>query len=92
MEIVAASTDLSNVVVRLGGFHLVMSYLRSVGYIMSGTGLETLWETIYAAGSVIHMSTGHAYARAVRALMLTSAALSSILLTNHDDMYDEEQR
>ena len=38
------------------------------------------------------MSTGHAYARAVQAHMLTSAALSSILLMNHDDMYDEEQR
>ena len=73
-EIVDASTDLPNVVVRLGGFHLVMSYLGSDGYIMIGTGLENLWETVCAARSVKHMSTGHAYARAVRAHMLTSAA------------------
>ena len=59
---------------------------------MSGTGLETLWKTVYAVGSVIHMSTGHTYARAVREHMLISATLSSIFVMNHDDMYDEEQR
>jgi hypothetical protein len=84
-EIVAASKDLPNVVVRLGGFHLLMSYMGSVGYIMDGSGLSTLWETVYAAGSVIHMMTGHAYARAVRAHLLTSAALCSLLLLKLED-------
>jgi hypothetical protein len=44
-----------------------MSYLSPIGFIMGGNGFETLWETVDAAGSVIHMMTGHAYARAVRA-------------------------
>jgi len=88
-EIVAASTDLPDVVVRLGGFHLLMSYLGSVGYIMGGSGLDSLWETVYAAGTVIHMMTGHAYSRAVRAHILTSAALFSLLLTNNGVLDDE---
>lgn len=91
-EIVAASTDLPDVVVRLGGFHLLMSYLGSIGYIMGGSGLDTLWETVYAAGTVIYMMTGHAYVRAVRAHILTSAALFSLLLPNNEDLIDESQR
>ena len=91
-EIVAASTDLPHAVVRLGGFHLLMSYLGSVGYIMGGSGLDTLWETVYAAGTVIHMMTGHAYARAVRAHILTSAALFCLMLTSSQDLNDESQK
>jgi len=87
-EIVAASTDLSNVVVRLGGSHLLMSYLGSIGFIMGGSGTEAMWETVYAAGTVTHMLTGHAYARAH---LLTSAALSAMLLLKHDQL-DDDQR
>jgi len=57
-EIVAASTDLSNVVVRLGGSHLLMSYLGSIGFIMGGSGTEAMWETVYAAGTVTHNADG----------------------------------
>lgn len=42
MEIVAGSedsSDLSKIVVRLGGFHLIMSYLGCVGRIMEGSGI-----------------------------------------------------
>jgi len=55
-EIVAASNNLHKVVVRLGGFHLLMSYLGSIGQIMSGSGLAELWERVYAKGSVVHMA------------------------------------
>ena len=39
-----------------------MSYLGTIGYVMSGNGLENLWETVYAPNTVAHMLTGHAYA------------------------------
>ena len=32
----------SSLIIRLGGFHLLMSYLGSVGYIMVGSGLAEL--------------------------------------------------
>ena len=43
VEIVEASQDLAGVVVRLGGFHLLMSYMGAMGYIMPGSELEDLW-------------------------------------------------
>ena len=79
-EIVESSPDLSLIFVRLGGFHLLMSYMGSVGYIMAGTGLDSLWETVYASNTVVHMLTEHAYARAIRAHLISFAAIVSILL------------
>ncbi|ELU13381.1 hypothetical protein CAPTEDRAFT_209293 [Capitella teleta] len=57
IEIVASDEILQGVVVRLGGFHLLMSFMGSVGYIMGGSGLEVLWESVYAPASVVHMMT-----------------------------------
>ncbi|KAK5638255.1 hypothetical protein RI129_012550 [Pyrocoelia pectoralis] len=74
------SEELRNVVVRLGGFHLLMSYLGAIGYIMSESGIEDLWTTVYAADSVKKMLTGHAYARALRAHIMSFTALGIIIL------------
>lgn len=64
----AAPTDpMSKIFVRLGGFHLLMSFLGSIGFIMAGSGLEEAMETIYAPRAVVHIMNGHAYERAVRA-------------------------
>lgn len=71
MEIVAGSEESSKIVVRLGGFHLLMSYLDCIGRIMEGSGIESLWETVYGRATLKHMLTGHAFARAVRAYVLT---------------------
>jgi len=79
-DIVEASPELDSIIVRLGGFHLAMSYMGSIGFIMKGSGLEDLWETVYAPNSIEHMLTGHAYARALRSHFLTSAALTSLII------------
>ena len=83
-EIVAASRDLDKVVVRLGGFHMLMSYLDSIWHIMNGSGLADLWERVYAKGFVVHMLTGHAFSRAVRAHILTLHAFLHVLLEDAD--------
>lgn len=77
----AATPDsrLSRVEVRLGGFHLLMSFLGAIGMIMGGSGLEELWNTIYAKNSVIHMISGRQYSRALRAHFLTQQALTHLL-------------
>ena len=77
VKIVMSSPDLPNIFVRLGGFHLLMSYMGSLGFIMAGSRLESMWETVYAPNSIQHMLTGHAYSRALRAHILSSAAISS---------------
>ena len=61
-----------------------MSYLRSIGYIMGDSGLRNLWETAYAHNSVNHMLIGHAYARALRAHMLSEVSLVAHLLETPD--------
>ena len=54
-----------------------MSDMGSIGYVMGGGGLEDLWETVYAPNIVIHMMTGHAYARVLHAHLLSSVAIVS---------------
>ncbi|KAG1690318.1 KH domain-containing protein 3 [Nymphon striatum] len=81
-EIIAASPELKTcLVTRLGGFHLIMSYMGAIGYNMDGSGLDVLWQTVYAGATVQHMLNGHAYARALHAHFLTSAALTTLLLS-----------
>lgn len=86
-EIVAASEDtseLSKITVRLGGFHLLMSFLGSIGYIMAGSDLKEVLSVIYAPNSVDKMLNGHAYVRAVRGHTLLHLALSTIIYKDID--------
>ena len=83
VEIVESSHLLKDkIFIRLGGFHLLMSYMGSIGYIMNGSGLEVLWGQVYAGNTVVHMMAGHAYSRALRAHFLTSPALVSFFTSN----------
>jgi hypothetical protein len=77
-EIVQATV--MNVFCRLGGFHMLMSFIGSVGSVMSGSGLSDVLEVIYGPNAVCHMLTGKAYARALRGYLLLDAALSVLLL------------
>lgn len=82
-------SELSNVIIRLGGFHLVMSFLGCIGFIMKGSGLKELLSTIYAPNSVDKMLTGHAYARAIRGHLLVQLSLAKCVL-NDINFNDEE--
>ena len=37
---------IKSVVLRLGGFHLQISFLGSIGHLMAGSGLQELFETV----------------------------------------------
>ena len=78
VEIINAKS--MNIVCRLGGFHLLMSFLGSIGKLMEGSGLTELLEIIYGSNTVKHIMTGKAYARALRAHFLTQSALETLLL------------
>ena len=47
-------------VIILGGFHLMMSYMESVGTLMKGSGLEEALTTCYGSNTVENMITGKA--------------------------------
>lgn len=91
-EIVCSSSDprLKSVVVRLGGFHLLMSFLGAIGFIMSGSGLKELLMLIYAPATVDKMLAGHAYSRAIGGHLLAYLALGKILLKSVDFTSDEQ--
>lgn len=54
-EIVSAApkeSDLSKIVIRLGVFHLLMSFFGSIGNIMQGSGIKEVLSLIYAPNSL----------------------------------------
>lgn len=72
-------SPIKKIVLMLGGFHMKMSYLGCIGYLMSGSGLQEVIEQIYAPNSVIKMLNGKAIARSIRAHLLLYAALNAII-------------
>ena len=43
---------IQNCILRLGGFHMCMSFLGAIGYLMQGSGISSVFEQIYAELSV----------------------------------------
>ncbi|KAK3924188.1 tRNA (guanine-N(7)-)-methyltransferase [Frankliniella fusca] len=74
------SGQLEGVVLRLGGFHLLMSFLGAIAHFMDGSGLEDLWAQVYAPNSVKNMMDAKEYSRALRAHSLTQEAVGALLL------------
>ncbi|KAE8745966.1 hypothetical protein FOCC_FOCC007328, partial [Frankliniella occidentalis] len=46
------------VVVRLGGSHVLMSFMGAVGALMGGSGLTDLWKEVYAINKPVSNRTG----------------------------------
>ncbi|GBO01822.1 hypothetical protein AVEN_47716-1 [Araneus ventricosus] len=81
-EIVAAApegSDLSNIVIRLGGFHLLSSFFGTFGYIIQRSGIKEMLSLFYSPNSLNKMLTEYAYARAVRAHTLLHLTLAPII-------------
>jgi hypothetical protein len=77
-----------NIVSRLGGFHTLMSFLRSIGSVMAGSGLVEVLECCYGSNTVCHMISGKAYDRAIRGHLLIESALHTILIQSIIDGVD----
>ena len=63
-------------VVSLEGFHTIMSLLGSIDYLMEGSGMERLFEVVYARNTVPHIMSGKVVSRALRAHLLVESALT----------------
>ena len=85
-----------NIVCMPGGFHLLMSFLGSIGAVMKGSGLEEAMEQVYVENSVPHIISGKAFSRALRAHFLLESALVNKLMaplidrSGTDEKSDEE--
>lgn len=82
-----ASSPLKNIVLILGGFHMQMSFLGSIGHLMTGTGLEECLETVYASNSVTHMLSGKSIQRAVRGHFLVNTALNALITKKAETIF-----
>ncbi len=70
-----------DIVLKLGGFHVQMSFLGSIGHLMAGSGLAELLEIMYAPNAVGHMLSGKAVNRALRGHFLLDTALNTLLVS-----------
>ena len=71
VESAREDSDLYQIILRLGGFHTLMSFLGSIGHLMAGTGLQDILEVIFAGNTVTHILSGKAVACAVRGHLLS---------------------
>ena len=78
------------VVLILGGFHLMMSFLGSMGSVMKGSGLSEATETIYGVNAVQHIMSGKAVSRALRSHMLIYSALTTKIISKFLPAYINE--
>ena len=76
----ANPTELDRLFIHLGGFHMAMSYIGGIGFIMKGSGIEDVPATVYAPNTIVHMLIGHAYSRALRGHFLVAAALTQLMI------------
>ena len=68
------SSTHKKIVLRIGGFHQMMSFTGSIGYIMQGHELQTLFELIYAVGSINAVLCSKEISRVTQAQLLILTA------------------
>ena len=73
------SSALKKIVLIIGGFHQMMSFLGLIGYIMQGSQLQEVFELIYAEGSVNAMLNSKDISRVTRAHTLIYTVLYGYL-------------
>ena len=80
-EIIAdKAPEFTNIHLKLGGFHQLMSFMGDSCKLMEESGISELWSTVYKENSIPKMLSGKAYSRCLRASLLTCSALHCALL------------
>jgi len=69
-----------NVACRSGGFHVITSFLGSIGHIMAGLGLVEVLQCCYESVSINHMIIGIVVARAQLSPLLNHISLLCCLI------------
>ena len=49
-----------DIVINLGGFHTLMSFAGSLGFVMDGSGIESVFKTVYGEDTAKQMFGGKA--------------------------------
>ena len=75
------SSSLGKIVLRLGGLHMCMSFLGSIGKLMTSSGLQNILQTVYANHTVPHMLSGKAISRAIRGHLLIYGVRYGVMIS-----------
>ncbi|KAK5640660.1 hypothetical protein RI129_002639 [Pyrocoelia pectoralis] len=80
------------VTLQLGGMHLCLAFLASIGFLYKDSGLyDMLVETeIYAPNTCKQILEGKHYSRSIRSLILTSDALTRLLIDSFYEWMEKE--
>lgn len=74
--------DLSDIILRLGGMHMLMSFVGAVGTLMQGSGLSEVLESTFAG--VAKMLSGKKFPQNVRAMRLVVEELLRGIMRNEN--------
>ena len=78
------ASPLKEIMFFLSGLHTSMSFLGSIGHLMTSSGLQTMLKCVYAE-NLHHMLSGKAISRAVRGHLLVIASLHAITMSEMCD-------
>jgi hypothetical protein len=74
--------EFSDVILRLGGMHMLMSFVSAVGTLMKGTGLSEVLESTFAG--VTKMLSGNKFPQNVRAMRLVVEEILRSTIQNNN--------
>ena len=84
----AYPNDFSDVILRLGGMHMLMGFVGAIGSLMAGSGLSELLSSTFAG--VSKMLTGKKFPQNIRAMRLVSEELLRNIINRGDVMSMED--
>ena len=76
----SADSAVKKCILRLGGFHMGMSFLGSIGHLMQGSGLSNVFQLIYAELSLPKIMDGKDVSRTTRANIILYGTLVGLIL------------
>ena len=81
------ASPLKEILFRLGGLHTSMSFLASVGHLMTSSGLQTMLENVYTNWTAISRAVcGHlSVVAALHAIIMSEIYNSPIIMDNDEE-------
>lgn len=86
--------EFRNTIIRLGGFHIIMNFMKAIGQHLDGSGLKNAWTEsgVFGEITVGKMIDGSAYNKAVRGHKIAVEALWRLLWVKFETWCDENNK
>ena len=86
--------EFRNTIIRLGGFHIIMNFMKAIGQHLDGSGLKEAWteSSVFGETTAGQMMDGSAYNKAVRGHKIAVEALWRVLWVKFEEWCNENNR